>query len=99
MDIHVSEVSDVIPRTGSAEGKADEEKIKDRTETLKTKEVKKDEKDWLPRVQDEILKLLNQYNEIKKKLKNHSISSNDLMSLDLLMTSLKDKEDFLNKRR
>ena len=128
MDIHVSEVSNVIPRTGTAEGKADEEKIKDRTETLKTKEVKKDEKgtaeekadeekikgrtetlktkevkkdekDWLPRVQDKILKLLNQYNEIKKKLKNHSISSNDLMSLDLLMTSLKDKEDFLNKRR
>ena len=60
----------------------------------KLKEVKKDEKDWLPRVQDEILKLLNQYNEIKKKLKNRSISSNDLMSLDLLMTSLKDKEDF-----
>ena len=25
MDIHVSEVSDVIPRTGTAEGKADEQ--------------------------------------------------------------------------
>ena len=104
MSIQVLEDSEEMPNQVITKnlGKGDDERIKERTESeiKKIKEVKNDEKnDWLHKAQEEVTALLKQYNEIKKKVKHPTISSEDLMPLDPLLQSLEDQENILNKGR
>ena len=81
----------------------EKEDNKKKTEDHKIKVVKKDAKDriedWLPKVQEEISRYQTRYNEILKKQKTSTISSDILMSLDNMIQKLEEKENLLNERR
>ena len=78
----------------------EKEDNKKKTEDHKIKVVKKDRiEDWLPKVQEEISRYQTRYNEILKKQKTSTISSDILMSLDNMIQKLEEKENLLNERR
>ena len=78
----------------------EKEDNKKKTEDHKIKVVNKDGiEDWLPKVQEEISRYQTRYNEILKKQKTSTISSDILMSLDNMIQKLEEKENLLNERR